>query len=207
MSHCTRFNVSFVDKRSLFRAMKNLDLKPENKVWANYSSGFAKKVGIGGNIIGKLLTGSAHNLNVFFTESASGLVPCFESPVLLGDKLEQAGQSLLTSLRKEYVRCVVQNYVSLIREQTPAEVFEIEHNGLITFTITFGDIGEKKLRVSIDQNGAIEETVNGVLGRSCLDTVKFIEQKLSSEIQIQRQWTHEYNVELEDKVIQVLRLT
>ena len=206
MSHCTRFEMSFTDKRSLFKAMRNLNLKPENKVWAEYSSHFAKKLDLSKKIIGKLLTGCSGNLNVFFVESEIGLIPHFESPVLGGGDLERVGKTLLVKLRQEYVRCVLQEYLLLLQETGPATASEVNQGDSLSFIIKFGEIGEKSINVNVDNNGVIIEDVSGVLGRSCIDATKSIEQKMNIN-QLQRNWTHEYNAEIEDQVIQVLKLS
>ncbi|TGU92896.1 DUF2997 domain-containing protein [Mesorhizobium sp. M00.F.Ca.ET.186.01.1.1] len=64
----------------------------------------------------------------------------------------------------------------------------------------------EKLRISMNEQGTVEEAVEGVLGRSCAELTEGIEQKLSSPSQLERTWTHEYNATVEDQQIQILRL-
>lgn len=187
--------------------MKNLSMRPENKVWAQYPSELAKKMSLGGKNLGKLLSGNLDNLNIIFVETEQGLVPNFESSILKGRDLEKASTSLLQDLRNEYVRCIIQDYVSTVREVEAATVIETQQDGNLSFVINIGETSKKTICITVDTKGNIEESVNGVLGRSCIDITKSIEQKLNITNQTTRTWTHEYNAEIEDRVIQVLRLS
>lgn len=207
MSHCTSFNMTFNDKRLLFRAMRNLGFNPENIVWAEYQGLFAKKLSVGGNIIGKLLTGIKNNINLFFIETEQGFVPHFESDRLSPRELESQGEGLLQELRLEYLRCVVQTLVESIQDSgNVVDISEEVDMSNTSFVVTIGAT-DKVLRISIDNKGNIEEKVEGVLGRSCVDLTENIESKLTASNLVERSWTHEYDAVVEDKQIQILRLS
>lgn len=196
----------FTDKRLLFRALRQLGWKPENRIWAEYQSVIGKKLGVGGNIIGKLLTAVVGHVNIFFTESNEGLTPHFESSKLNPHDLQQQANHLLLVLKKEYLRCVVHEFASEIRNGGGyAAVNEEERNGVISFVVTIGD-SSRNVTVSMEQDGTVREEVTGVAGRSCDALTKSLERRLSVSQDIVRQWTHEYSEVVEDQVIQVLRL-
>lgn len=199
--------MTFNDKRILFRAMRNLGLRPENRVWTEYQSQFRKRLNIGGDIIGKLLTGIKNNINVFFVETEQGLVPHFESHLISPSELELKGKELLAQLRLEYLRCAVRTLAELITDSgSDVTVSEEVGNSYTSFVVTIGAT-EKILRISINKEGNVEETVEGVLGRSCVDLTENLENKLTTSSMLQRVWTHEYDAIVEDKQIQILRLS
>nr|WP_256436393.1 MULTISPECIES: DUF2997 domain-containing protein [unclassified Brevibacillus] len=59
----------------------------------------------------------------------------------------------------------------------------------------------------MDSQGKMEEKVEGVLGRSCVELTELMEQKLCGQNQVERVWTHEYDTTVEDQQIQILRLS
>lgn len=206
MSHCTSFSMTFLDKRILFRAMRNLGYSPENRVWVEYRNQFAKKLQVGENVIGKLLTGMVNDINLFFIETENGLIPYFESDLLSPAELQERGEQSLSALRTEYLRCAVQAMADQIRANG-SEVIVTEENHLsqTSFVLTIGSTN-KTLRIAVDQDGHVEEQVEGVRGRSCVDFSANVETKLTTSRAVQRVWTHEYDAMVEDQQIQILRL-
>lgn len=206
MSHSTTFNLVFNDKRSLFRAMRNLGLSPENRVWSEYSTYIGKVSGIGGNIIGRLLTGAKDNINIFFSETNEGLKPNFESHELTPEDLQVRSSKLLRDLKSEYLKVVVESMVDTIKDAgIEVSMSEETTDDHCSYMITLGNI-DKALIVTMNEHGVIEEKVQGVLGTSCVDLTESIEQKLTVSPILDRVWTHEYDVTIEDKQIQVLKL-
>lgn len=206
MSHCTSFSMTFLDKRILYRAMRNLGYSPENRVWVEYRNQFAKKLQVGENVIGKLLTGMVENLNLFFIETEKGLVPYFESDFLSPEELQHRGEQSLAALRSEYLRCAVHAMADQIRANgSEVTVTEESHLSQTSFVLTM-NAANKTLRIAVDQDGQVEEQVEGVTGRSCIDFTANVESKLMTNNAIQRVWTHEYDAMVEDQQIQILRL-
>lgn len=207
MSHCTTFQASFQDKRLLFRAMRNIGLNPENKTWVDYGSRLQKKLGIGGKLVGKLLTGTYDGVYLLFVESDHGLIPHAESSVWGEEELEMRGTAMLYALQQEYARGAVHQLAEQFRRAGVfANIQETETAHGVSFVLTVGQSG-KSIAVSINSQGVVEEQVSGIAGRSCLDATAFIEQKLAQPTAIHRTWTHEFNATIEDKTIQVLRLS
>lgn len=206
MSHCSSFSMTFRDKRVLYRAMRNLGYNPENRVWVEYRNQFAKKLQVAENVIGKLLTGTIENLNLFFIETEDGLVPYFESDFLSPDELQRRGGQYLSTLRIEYLRCAVHAMADQVRANGNAvTITEESHLSQTSFVLTIG-AANQTLRVAVDQDGNVEEKVEGVAGRSCLDFTANLESKLTTYNAVQRVWTHEYDATIEDQQIQILRL-
>lgn len=207
MSHCTTFSIRYTDKRLLFRSMRSLGLRPENKVWLEFPSELKKRLGIGGEIIGKLLTGSTEKAMLFFMETPEGLVPHIESPVLSGAELNRYGAEMLCSLNREYVKGAVYQLADQIGESGgSASVLEHNMDRAVTYTVVLGDPG-KSVAVSVDGDGRITERVQGVQGRSCTDLTSPLESLLAGPTQqLERSWSHEYDITVEDRSVQVLRL-
>ncbi|MGG4461536.1 DUF2997 domain-containing protein [Brevibacillus sp. HB1.4B] len=207
MSHCTSFTMTFQDKRTLFRAMRSRGFQPENRVWVDYQSQFKKRLNIGGTIIGKLLTGMKDGIHVFFVESEGGMIPHFESDILSPEELEKQAQVLLTSIREGYLHYSVEAVTEWITNAGGTVSVSEEKSGAITsFVLTIGQ-SEKKVSISMDSQGKMEEKVEGVLGRSCVELTELMEQKLCGQNQVERVWTHEYDTTVEDQQIQILRLS
>ncbi|WP_164684997.1 DUF2997 domain-containing protein [Brevibacillus reuszeri] len=182
-------------------------MQPENQVWAEYESRFKKRLGIGGAVIGKLLTGTKDGISIFFIETDEGLVPYFESDQLPPEELRHRAELLLAQIREGYLGHTVEAVREWIADSGSHVSISEERSGAFTsFVLTIGT-GEKKLRITMDKEGRIEERVDGVLGRSCSDLTTLVEQRLSVSSHLNRVWTHEYDVTIEDKQIQILRLT
>ncbi len=207
MSHCTSFTMTFNDKRILYRAMRELDWNPENQVWSHYSNQFAKKLGIGGDIIGKLLTGYKNGINVFFIEQNGQFQPHVESHELSPEQLEYEGAQLLNELRSAYLKHTVEALADKIRMSgNYTSIQENIHADGITYTVSLGAPG-KTVQIGMNSEGQITEQVIGVQGSSCVDVTAGLEAKLYSATgQGTRQWTHEYHASVKDRQIQVLRL-
>lgn len=206
MSHCTSFKMEFADKRILYRAMRNLNLKPESRVWAEYSSHFGKKLNFNGKIIGKLLTGTFEDINIFFTELDNRLIPNFESSSLLGEYLSKKSEILLYKIRKEYIKCAVNDFSDkLARLGISTQIQSETFGDIVSYTIRLGNY-DKKYKVILNFDGDIEEKVEGISGQSCLNISKILENQLSSSEQFNRILTSEYEITVEDQVFQVFRV-
>jgi len=209
MSHCTTYPMVFRDKRLLFRAMRETGLNPENRVWQSFGTEWQKKLGIGGEEIGKLLTGTRGRLHLIFMETEDGLQPVFECGSLSGEALEAAGKELLAEVQAAYLRCAVNEACRRYREAgLHAEVSESVTAEGPVFVLTFGTAG-KSVTVTKRADGVIEERVQGVTGRSCTDATAVLERLLASPVasSLKRTWTPAYQATVEDRELQVLRLT
>jgi len=206
MSHHTSFPMKFADKRLLYRAMRNLDWKPENRVWMQYKNEFSKIIQIGGTEIGKLLTGTAGVIRIFFTETNDSFQANFESPRLSPQALESQAIKLLSILKTKYVQVAVEQLAADLRDRgISVNLEETEHEDYVSYVLAIHDT-DRKIQISVDGQGNVEEHVEGVIGRSCADLTASLENMLGLTTGAERTWTHEYDSVIEDKVIQVLRL-
>jgi hypothetical protein len=204
MSHCSKFDLKFKDKRVLFSAMRNLDMKPENQVWESYKSFIGKMLAINGEIIGRLLTGYSDGINIFFTEKEGVYTPNVESHVLQPEVLKERGRAIIEKLRKEYVKCSIEKLrQGIIASGQSVTLISETSADLTTFTLEIGGSG-KKLVVSLDDSGGVTEQVTGVAGRSCVDLTAVFETMAAENTA--RNWTFEYDELVEDQLIQVLTL-
>ncbi|MCR5452934.1 MAG: DUF2997 domain-containing protein [Lachnospiraceae bacterium] len=202
MSHCSSFDLKFKDKQVLFKCMRNLGMCPENRLWEEYRSVIGKKLNIGANIKGRLLTGYYQDLNIFFTEDNDILVPNVESHVMTKEQVETMGKQVIGLIQKEYVKCSMEKMQkSIVASGLSANLTTNNENGLITYVL---DIGNGKRFVVSIQEETIREEVEGVIGRSCVDFSSVFETMVGESIQ--REWKVEYNEMLEDQELQVLRL-
>ncbi len=209
MSHCSTFDICFKDKRILYKALRNLKMEPENQIWSEYSSQFSKMLlgktlGMGGRIIGRLLTAKYGKINVFFMEEEKGLVPYFESHQLSEEELNNKSASISLMIQKQYLKCAVEKMAEeIVSLGGSARVTEASDKDVYSVTLSM-DEGSKKLIMNLDRYGIIKENVIGVAGKSCLDLTEKIESSLG--INLKREWTYEYDTLVEDRVVQVLKL-
>lgn len=203
MSHCSSFDIKFRDKQVLFNAMRNLDMKPENRLWVEYKSQVLKKANLFPNIIGRLLTGYCNELNVFFVEENGIFSPVVESHQISGARLDSMSEIVIKQIQKEYVKCSLEKTQKSLMLSGLSSTMRSEINGEVeTFYLEIGN--GKRLVISIDGN-KISENVEGVRGRSCVDFSSIFESLIGEKIE--RQWKTEYHEVIEDQELQVLRLT
>jgi hypothetical protein len=196
--------MKFKDKRILFSAMRNLDMKPENQVWESYKSSIGKLLSFNGEIIGRLLTGYCDGINIFFTEKEGVYTPNVESHVMQPEVLEERGKAVIEKLRKEYIRCSIEKlHQGIIASGQSATLICETSTDPVTFILEIGGSG-KKLVVSLDDSGTVTEQVMGVAGRSCVDLTATFEA-MAAENTV-RDWTFEYDELVEDQLIQVFML-
>lgn len=205
MSHCSKFNISFKDKHILFKAMRNLNMNPENQIWAAYQSKLGKKIGFHGTPLGKLLTGKIGDINLIFMEENESYVLNVESHKLSVDRLQQESKSIIQALQKEYVMCSLEKLKnSIIQAGESASLTKSATESADIYTLEVGTYGRKMI-VLVNNNGEISEEVHGVTGKSCTDLTSIFESCVTESIQ--REWTPEYSETVEDQEIQVLHLT
>lgn len=206
MSHCTTFEMSFLDKRLLFRALRNEGLSPQNQIWKSYSSELRKRLGIRGEDLGKLLTGTNGTVQIIFMESDEGLQPTIESSVMDGEELERQGYDLLSRVQSAYLRCAVEEAVRQYRQAgLNAEIEETESDEGLSLLVRFGQ-SNKSITIAQRDDGTVVETVHGIEGRSCTDATSFIEGLIANQPSLIRTWQPEYSTVVEDRMIQVLKL-
>lgn len=204
MSHCTTFDFAFKDKKTLFKALKILGYKPENQVWSEFSNKFHKKTAIMPLKTKKYLTGTHKELFVFFDETDNGFVPTFESDSLSEYILKEKSKHILDSIKTEYVKISVNNYVQKLNQTGLSAIVEeiVDHNQ-ISFKLYIGTL-EKSIEIQVNNNFEITETVSGVQGDSCVKLTESLESQISNNVN--RVWTHEYSTFIQDQEIQVLKL-
>lgn len=209
MSHCTTFPLIFSDKRLLFRAMRGTGLEPENRVWYSFNTELQKRLGIGGEPLGKLLTGKRGDLHLIILETEEGLQAVFESGSLSGEELDLAGEQLLSEVQTAYLRGAVNQVCRRYMEAgLHAEVREVESAEGVSFVLAFGT-GGKSITVTQLNDGVIEEQVQGVAGQSCMVATAELERLLAgtNAASLKRTWTPAYQATVEDRELQILKLT
>ena len=203
--------MQFRDKQTLFKAMRNLDMRPENQVWASsnevcalYNSIFGKIIsGLGATASGKVLTGVAGKINVFFIEVNGALIPYAESFTLNQEEIAKQGKQVIEAIQREYLKCAMEKLQkSIVMTGQSTTLTSDSTGGIITHTLEIGS--GKRFVVSINQDGLVNETVAGIIGKSCVDISKMVESLMTESVS--REWTVEYSEVLEDQVVQVLNL-
>ena len=202
MSHCSSFDLKFKDKQVLFKSMRNLGMSPENRLWAEYKTVIGKTLGIGGNVMGRLLTGYYQNMNIFFIENNGALTPNVESHEMTREQVQIKGEQVIALIQKEYVKCAMEKMQkSIVATGLSANLSTNNEKGVITHIL---DVGNGKRFVVSVQGESIREEVEGVVGRSCVDFSSVFETMVGENVQ--REWKVEYNEMVEDQELQVLRL-
>ena len=204
MSHCSKFDVKFRDKHSLFKAMRNLGMNPENQLWESYKTTLGKTIGLNGEIIGKLLTGYCDNMNLFFIEENGEFVLNMESHKLLPQQIKTEGDKIVKSLQNEYVKCALDKLQNDLIQTGQSARMQVETTEASTiYTLFIGGQG-KKLVVSLDKFGVVFEQVQGFVGKSCADLTFVFEGCMTNEVR--REWNAEQTEVLNGQKVQVLRL-
>ncbi|ADU26514.1 DUF2997 domain-containing protein [Ethanoligenens harbinense] len=209
MSHCSTFDIKFRDKHILFKAMRNLNLQPENRVWEQYRTILGKlvlgRLGIEEKSLGVLLTGYCDKINIFFLPQENGeLKLSMESHVFSPDQIQLKGQNLAHALQKEYVKSALyQLQKSLIESGQSVRLETEEKSEEIIHTLFIGDQG-KKLVVKLHPEGVVSEQVEGYVGKSCADLTAVLENSMTTEAQ--REWASEQTEVMNNQEVQVLRL-
>ncbi|MCY0106795.1 DUF2997 domain-containing protein [Pseudomonas monsensis] len=206
MSHCTKFEFSYVNEEAIVKAFGKMGLSPTTALVAMFSSDFSKKVlskiGYMGSQQFRAICGQTvdeFNLFVCQIEDGSYKLLIERENVSAGDETIMA--DLASSFQKAYVNVAIDETIKRIDASgVPARVKE----SLQGFEIEFGSNYEYSIHVTFTGDEITEE-VHGVKGDICTKLTEELESLLSSPTaQLVTEWKPEYTVVHEEQTLQIL---
>ncbi|HCN44451.1 MAG TPA: hypothetical protein DIT18_01315 [Pseudomonas sp.] len=206
MSHCTKFEFSYVNEEAIVKAFGKMGLRPTTGLVATFASDFSKKVlgriGYMGTQQFRAICGqTADKFNLFVcqVEQDAYTLLIERDTVSTGDESIMAG--LASSFQKAYVSVAVDETVKRIEASgVPAKVTET----LQGFDIEFGPRHEYSIHVTF-AGDEITEEVRGVKGDICTRLTEELESLLSRPTsELVTEWKPEYTVVHEEQTLQIL---
>lgn len=206
MSHCTKFEFSYVNEEAIAKAFGKLDLSPTTDLVSIFASDFSKKVLSKIGYMGKQQfravcgqTPDKFNLFVCQVEEGSYKLLIERETISAGDEAIMADLAL--SFQRAYVSVAIDETIKRIDATgVPARVKETSQG----FEIEFGPNYEYGIHVTFTGDEITEE-VHGVKGDICTKLTEELESLLSSPTaELVTEWKPEYTVVHEEQTLQVL---
>lgn len=208
MSHCTKFAFSYADEELIVKCFQRLGLKPSTEVIARFGSHFSKsilsKIGYAGERQMRAIVAASQGYNYFVCKENSEYTLHIEKGGVIST-VDQVNMSKMeTEFRLTYVQISLERLAERIQDGGVPTRFVRENN---TVTLQFGPSYDRAIRVTASSDGSIEEEVSGVNGPSCASLTSELEALLSLDTaELATRWKPEYTQEIDDQVVQVLRL-
>ncbi|MDF3935982.1 DUF2997 domain-containing protein [Pseudomonas citronellolis] len=206
MSHCTRFEFSYVNEEAIAKAFGKMGLSPTTDMVAIFPSEFSKKVLSKIGYMGKQQfravcgqTADGFNLFVCQVEEGSYTLLVERETIFADDEAIKAG--LASSFQKAYISVAIDETIKRIETSgVPARTKET----LQGFEIEFGPHYEYSIHVNFTGDEVMEE-VRGVKGDICTRLTEELESLLSSPAaELVTEWKPEYTVVHEEQTLQIL---
>lgn len=206
MSHCTKFEFSYVNEEAIVKAFGKMGLSPTTALVAMFSSDFSKKVlskiGYMGSQQFRAICGqTADEFNLFVCQIEDGSYKLLIERENVSASDETIMADLASSFQKAYVSVAIDETIKRIDASgVPARVKE----SLQGFEIEFGSNYEYSIHVTFTGDEITEE-VHGVKGDICTKLTEELESLLSSPTaQLVTEWKPEYTVVHEEQTLQIL---
>ena len=206
MSHCTKFEFSYVNEEAIAKAFGKLDISPTTGLVSIFSSDFCKKVlskiGYMGKQQFRAICGqTADEFNLFVCQVEEGYYKLLieRETISAGDEATMADLAL--NFQKAYISVAIDETIKRIDASgVPARVKETSQG----FEIEFGPNYEYGIHVTFTGDEITEE-VHGVKGDICTKLTEELESLLSSPAaELVTEWKPEYTVVHEEQTLQVL---
>lgn len=208
MSHCTSFSFSYTDEELAVQAFHRLGLTPTTDVISEYGSDFSKSflslLGYAGQRQMRAIVAATESYQYFLCREGKAYR-------LYLEKEDEPTQSDLADMedmemafRLTYIQIALERLAKTFEDRgTPTRLVQEEDAVILQFGPSF----DRSIRITTTSDGFIEEEVAGVVGSSCADITAELENLLSLETaELATQWKPEYHQQIEDEVVQVLRL-
>ncbi|MGE8174865.1 DUF2997 domain-containing protein [Pseudomonas fluorescens] len=206
MSHCTRFEFSYVNEEAIAKAFGKMGLSPTTGLVSVFASDFSKKVLSKIGYMGKQQfraicgqTADKFNLCVCQIEEGSYKLLIERGTISADDEAIMADLAL--SFQKAYISVAIDETIKRIDASgVPARVKET----LQGFEVEFGPNYEYSIHVTFTGDEITEE-VHGVKGDICTKLTEELEALLSSPTaELMTEWKPEYTVVHEEQTLQIL---
>ena len=208
MSHCTKFDFTYSDERTIVKAFGKLGVKCSTEMVCEFNSDMSKliggKLGYLGNKQYRAIVGSINGYNLFLCKIADNQYELFIERPQAFDSESPEVKRISQQFKKAYIEVAVDDVVrKLSKANMPSEVISEESR----FVVKFGPMLEYSVSIVYNDNSIIEE-VTGVKGEFCTRLTEDIENMLSHpDAELSTEWKEEYNLMVEDLNIQVLNLS
>ncbi|MFD2645216.1 DUF2997 domain-containing protein [Pseudomonas japonica] len=206
MSHCTKFEFSYVNEEAIAKAFGKMGLSPTTGLVATFASDFSKKVlsriGYMGTQQFRAICGqTADGFNLFVCQVEEGVYTLLIERETVSDGDEAIMADLALSFQKAYVSVAIDETVKRIEASgVPANVKETRQG----FEIEFGPHHEYSIHVTFTGDEIMEE-VRGVKGDICTRLTEELESLLSRPTsELLTEWKPEYTVVHEEQTLQIL---
>ncbi|WP_016984877.1 DUF2997 domain-containing protein [Pseudomonas crudilactis] len=206
MSHCTKFEFSYVNEEAIAKAFGKMGLSPTTGLVSIFSSDFSKKVlsriGYMGTQQFRAICGqTADGFNLFVCQIEDGSYKLLIERENVSVNDESIMAELALSFQKAYISVAIDETITRIGASgVPARVKEYFHG----FEVEFGSNYEYSIHVTFTGDQVTEE-VRGVKGDICTKLTEELESLLSRPTaELVTEWKPEYTVVHEEQTLQIL---
>ena len=207
MSHCTKFEFSYVDEEAIVKAFGKMGLSPTTGLVSMFASDFSKKVlskiGYMGQQQFRAIYGkTADEFSLFVCRIEEGSYKLLIERETVSSDDETIMADLALSFQKAYISVAIDETVKRIDASGfPSRVKETVQG----FEVEFGPGYEYSIHVSFTGDEITEE-VHGVKGDICTKLTEELESLLSSPTaELVTEWKPAYTVVHEEQTLQILR--
>ncbi|WP_432219485.1 DUF2997 domain-containing protein [Pseudomonas kribbensis] len=207
MSHCTKFEFSYVDEEAIAKAFGKMGLRPTTGLVSVFSSDFSKKVlskmGYMGQQQFRAIYGkTADEFSLFVCQIEEGSYKLLIERETVSADDEAIMADLASSFQKAYISVAIDETVKRIDASGfPSKVKETVQG----FEIEFGPSYEYSIHVTFTGDQVTEE-VHGVKGDVCTKLTEELEALLSSPAaELVTEWKPAYTLVHEEQTLQILR--
>jgi hypothetical protein len=206
MSHCTKFEFSYVNEETIAKAFGKMGIKPATDLVSVFTSDFSKKVlgkiGYMGKQQFRAICGqTVDKFNLFVCKIEEGSYKLLIERGIISSDDEAIMADLALSFQKAYISVAIDETIRRIDASgVPARVKETFQG----FEIEFGPNYEYGIHVTFT-GSEITEEVHGVKGDICTKLTEELESLLSSPTtELVTEWKPEYTVVHEEQTLQIL---
>jgi hypothetical protein len=207
MSHCTKFEFKYTSEEAIVKAFRKLGVKCSTEMVAEFKSEFSKhvlgKLGYLGNAQYRAICGVIGKFNLLLCKVGESEYELFIERSLISDSDTEEMSLLSEDFRRAYIEVAIDEVIKKLDKGNMPSKVESSKKGYI---VSFGTSYEYSLVVSFS-DGQITEEVIGIKGDFCTKLTEDIENILSHPTaELATEWKQEYNMQIEDRNIQVLSL-
>lgn len=206
MSHCTKFEFSYVDEEAIAKAFGKMGLSPTTGLVSMFASDFSKKVlsaiGYMGQQQFRAIYGMAGEFSLFVCQIEQGSYKLLIERETVSTDDEAIMSDLALSFQKAYISVAIDETVKRIDASGfPSRVKETVQG----FEVEFGPSYEYSIHVTFTGDEVTEE-VHGVKGDICTKLTEELEALLSHPTaELVTEWKPAYTVVHEEQTLQILR--
>lgn len=206
MSHCTKFEFTYTDEKTIVKAFGKLGLEPTTELVCEFNSDFSKNVLAGLGYLGErqfraITAYTEEGFSLFVCKTEDNTYELLIEREVIGPDDDLNMEELASNFQRAYVSVAVDETVHRINASgVPARIVESADN----FTVEFGSNYEYSIRVTFSEN-EIKEEVLGVKGDICTKLTEELESLLASpSTELLTEWKPEYTVVHEEQTLQIL---